>query len=91
MRLGRTRCGECPREAILSDAVKNKEGRFERVFVCPAGHQTIEKAEDRKEEETGKPYYERQVKTPNESEKNDPSALERLNKFLDELEGKGDA
>lgn len=90
MRLGRTNCGECPREAILSDAVKNDDGRFERVFVCPAGHRTVEKAEREEKPNDGKPFYERQVRGPNETEK-DPSALERLNRFLDELEGKEDA
>ena len=90
MRLGRMTCRECGREAILADAVKNSEGKFERVFVCPSGHKSVESAEG-KDSQAEKLYYDRQVKGPKEFEKDELSSLERLNRFLDELEGKGDA
>jgi len=69
LRLGRMTCTECGREAILADAVKNSEGKFERVFVCPSGHKNVESAEGK--DSQAELYYERQVNGPKEFEKDE--------------------
>lgn len=83
------KCASCGKDAILKEAGRGKDGRFERAYVCPDGHKLlVQNGEEKPEEAEAK---EKSGEGQSRKSEDEPSGLQRLNKFLDELEGKNGA